>query len=105
VPFDGEEDHCLHAHRLDDIQGDRRSRQPFGAAVVARLGDVLRPQAEDQFLADDGPVAGLARSDGTGSAIVSETCVRRPEPACSRRQGMKFIAGEPMNPATNRVRG
>ena len=40
-----------------------------------------------------------------GDALVSDTRVRNPEPACSSLQGMKFIAGEPMKPATNRVRG
>ena len=58
-PVDGEEDHCLHAHRLDDVQSHVEIAA-IGAAVVTRLGDVLRPQAEDQFLSDNGSIAGLA---------------------------------------------
>src|SRR5262245_43989659 len=58
-PVDGEEDHRLHAHRLDDIQSNFEIA-PIGAAVVARLSDVLGPKTEDQILTDDGAVAGLA---------------------------------------------
>src|SRR6185503_7655221 len=55
----GVEDHRLHAHRLDDIQGDLEVT-PIGATIVARLGDVLGPKAEDQFLADNGPITRLS---------------------------------------------
>ena len=58
-PVDGKKDHRFHAHRLDDVQSNVEIAA-IGAAVMTRLGDVLRPQAEDQFLADNGSIAGLA---------------------------------------------
>ena len=42
-PVDGEKDHRFHAHRLNDIQSNVEIAA-IGAAVVARLGEVLRPR-------------------------------------------------------------
>src|SRR4029078_1415206 len=56
---DGEEHHRLHAHRLEDIQSDVEIAT-VGAAVVARLGNVLWPQAENHVLVDGRSVTRLA---------------------------------------------
>src|SRR5579863_4304614 len=72
LAVDAEEYHRLHAHRLHDIQ-DRRELAILVAAAAPRLGDVLGPQAEYQFLADQRLVARRVRwrhrqVDGIGDA-------------------------------------
>jgi hypothetical protein len=49
LTVDFEVHHCLHAHRLHDIQ-HRRKLAILVAAATPWLGDVLGPQPEYQFL-------------------------------------------------------
>ena len=71
-----------------------------------RLGDVLGAQAEQQLaVADVRAVARGALRRHRERQPVAEPDAASSPPAVSSRHGMKFIAGEPMKPATKRVLG
>jgi hypothetical protein len=104
MSFTGEIDQRLHAHRLDDVDL-LLEIVLVGFAVRTSLHDVLGPEAQHQVrLADEGLVAAGALA-GTGKASVPFSLTFRAPAACSIWQGMKFMAGEPMKPATNLVVG
>ena len=95
--FDAEEHQGLHAERLGHFEHGIDITQVL-VAVRLGLGQVLRAQSEGQALAPDMRL--VAR--GVPGRLRR---TRSPPSASSSRQGMKFIAGEPMKPATKRVLG
>jgi hypothetical protein len=98
---DPEVNHGLHPHRLHHVRSDGEF-ETLATILPTRFGDVLRSQAERQLLAEVRPVTAAAAT-GNASASVKRTC--NPVPASSSLQRRKFIAGDPMKPATKRVLG
>ena len=80
---DDEVDHRLHAHRLDHVEPDRE-RHRSGRRVAARFGNVLRTQAEQEFIANIRAIARLmgcrdwegqlvGEADGQAAAILDKS--------------------------------
>ena len=102
---DDEINHRLHAHRLDHVEQDLERHPARLQSRRARLDDVLGAQPEDQLAADIRAIARLAVLRHRESQLVRQRERVSPLPFCTSWQGRKFIAGEPMKPATKRVSG
>ena len=96
--IDDEIDHRLHTHRLHDIESCFEWHGS-GYRLAARLGNVLGAQPERQLTPDPRTIPRLA-CRGTGKDSQSASRTVSPAPFATRRQGKKFIVGEPINPAT-----
>ena len=94
------------AGRLDHL--DRRFDQPDLAARAGGIvaGEVLRPDAEDD--APAGLAERAARSAGSFNTVVPPpfgNAIAGTAIGGDDLGGRKFIAGEPMKPATNMLAG
>ena len=93
----------------DYVQEDERPLpilyidESTSARQLARLEELRKTRDNDRVRRALSTLQETAR--GTGNTMSSLSRTRKAPAASSSRQGRKFIAGEPMKPATNRVLG